>query len=860
MKRVISFLFISTLSLSMYAQTLNRSLPAYNIFGSADYTIEAETKELYVTKYIIKTRGKVELVEFVLSPNNLEAFKKNFGVWHNSLKEKLATGEEELNNEATRLFYIFLAAERTVAALNDAPDAGELCFNEIIDVSRSIYSPKEVKRLIKELKDRIKRYERAKQVLDSTIFKTVYLEKLTKNMESSNKKPEEVISAETEILIKLDSAAAVNVLRPSISIAKKKDAWVSFKEKYFTENYVSVALNSFDVISKGDYQKIVKGDLKEKEWTKLLADKVIRDSDDDTNSKIAKAKTDFNLKQGEFEYAKQAYRQVLKKIRGIDSVILKKEEECTKNRSTGRLDHLRMELSNTLINGYIKFKDTLKMESKEGTTLSYQELLQTFHALTGSLTQANKDAFNAFKTDYEAKESELKNADAERKNSMIKCDGELNYLKANRTELNIELEKMQVDSIAKSRSSLEACAFLSRVIKDRILNPFKVKSIEVEFNDGFIENIVAEGELQFSGEPCPPNGSDQDNKLKFNNRYSVGFSRKRDFDRLKDKYELFAKKNGREYRVPISRLLPEYTEFLKVDRRDFSPEDQVIKVGFDNGRCSILKKEQFYRILEAKVYSDFVGLFGEDKPNGLVQTEISKRVNLVTFRNVLGRTMVGGFAYLEPQITFSKLETTNKRLSLNYLDQFVNGTYDPIKYTSTLGLREHQNFSVGFDVNALVIDAQGVKSTFYADLGFRYGRTSITDSLRAFADNKVSKTGLIENYGVNTFEVYPKILWEVRADERYSFNFSWSHHWFYLLDNRFQQVASIEDFSASQQNPAHAKYRLNRVVLQANLKPNAASKGSLFFRYQFFWQQDYWKNNFAQAQVGYSFYLLSNRK
>ena len=92
------------------------------------------------------------------------------------------------------------------------------------------------------------------------------------------------------------------------------------------------------------------------------------------------------------------------------------------------------------------------------------------------------------------------------------------------------------------------------------------------------------------------------------------------------------------------------------------------------------------------------------------------------------------FEYIKPYFCLSKIEKDNYSLNVNYLDRFVNGQYVPIKYNSTLEFRQYENLRTGLDVNVVKLDIPNFKSHFTWEVGFRYGRTALVDSVRSFAN------------------------------------------------------------------------------------------------------------------------------
>jgi hypothetical protein len=359
--------------------------------------------------------------------------------------------------------------------------------------------------------------------------------------------------------------------------------------------------------------------------------------------------------------------------------------------------------------------------------------------------------------------------------------------------------------------------------------------------------------------------------LKFENLSPIGFSRKLDFDAIKEK-KLYTRGGRRaHYEAYLEDILSIYIQTHKVGRRDYSPANQIVTLTSteeSTALCKPLFKEATYKLFEAKVFSDFVGL-DETEPNGLIQTEINKRINLLTSRvpfrtislgGVRNQWNIGGFSFLEPSLVLSKIEDNNRSLLLERKDRFINNQYAPIRFTSTLRLKQFENFSAGASLNLLLLDMPNLKSTIFANWGFRYGRTAVQDSIRTVVNGVVTidQNGLDE-YGVNTFAHYPEIVWSIYEDERYGLSITWQHHWFYLRDNRFEQVANIPSFQDSELNPEKNVKEFNTIRILTFLEPSSNNRGRLFFRYTYNWQQGFWRTGFHQAQVGYSFYLLGRQ-
>jgi hypothetical protein len=920
------FVFIANSSLAQVEQTKRVNLPKYNIFGLDEYTIEATVVDLYVLKYIIKKKGDTEnQKEFTLSPNTIESFESSFNRYVGELGNqdpnlKAKAISPAFADEAKRLFYYFIASERAIESLEDAPDAGKLCYNQNMQVFRDLYSIKDFNKEFRELR---KKLLMAEKNTNSIELRWLSREKLDE-YDLENKNSKEIDKIIGEIKSKFDTDFLQQEVNNSNSRFLTKETQVELKKKtnedeaLWTKRLKEFIKDSVankvvrEIITKyksarysdNKYAGLMRSRFEGKnQWNDEIKKYIKERRDAEVTSKIELAKHEFELEN-------QNLINAVTKISSLRGILAKRNIELntlieTANKLSEKIsdvDLRKRKLTEVLSNinvpdikkskehvfdNYSYYLDTLtkKIDSvnaqyntkKEEITNAarllnplqspqdQQDILDGIKNLKtdSALLKIKLAKLEDLKTNIEREYSEIRTEEQLLANEFDKNKMKIDPLRSQIDETKINFDKLRNDSTRNYLDRIQKCDALAEVKKNQLISSFEVERIQLEFNDGFMENIVVEGQLKYGQELCSPVQNGLSNYLKFNNRYPIGFSRKKDIDRYKDYYQLFAKKAGRSYKLPLSTVFPEFIEELRVDRRDFSPDDQVITLDFENGQCKVLKKEQYYKIFEAKVYSDFVGFFGEDKPNGLVQTEISKHVNLLTYKRAArffgGRLIFGGLGYIEPEVTISKIETNNKRLELEYIDKVVNDQYAPIKYASTINLKQFQNFSTGFDLNTFVLDLPAFKSTFYCDLGFRCGRTSIVDTIRTFENNQISKSNVSKTYGVNTLEVYPKAIWEIRSDERYSFVFSYSKHWFYLRDLRFEQVANNEDFQLNQNDPEDVKYRLNKIVLLAKLKPNVNTKGTLFFRYQMNWQQGYWKSVFSQAQVGYSFYILANR-
>lgn len=392
---------------------------------------------------------------------------------------------------------------------------------------------------------------------------------------------------------------------------------------------------------------------------------------------------------------------------------------------------------------------------------------------------------------------------------------------------------------------------------------WKIQKVQIEIKEGFIENIKAYiliGKKTFY----------------FSNNYAIGFSSITNYDNFNGVklYELYSdpysnpkRDNLTYYYIKLNSLI-DYDYILEVDRRDYSPKN--IKVVLNGGEAMTLHKETTKRLFEAKIFTDFIGL-KEDKPNGLVQTEVSKRININTVQHQTSKSLywlfksIGALQYIAPSITISKLEQHNRQLPLGDIDSVRSnpGQTDTTlfkrslhRYITALDLYQYQSFSTGLDCNIFFFSNRNLKFNFYVNAGVKLGITPVSDSLTKLNDqNIITKTGFVNNYSINTLQFYPEIIMTFLPEER--FNFSISNKFIYIkpYNNNIQLVS----YASKDNSILFAKKGswINVFEMLMALQVNPDSK--LFGRVRFNSDLNNFNINFAQIQVGYSTFILGKK-
>ncbi len=420
---------------------------------------------------------------------------------------------------------------------------------------------------------------------------------------------------------------------------------------------------------------------------------------------------------------------------------------------------------------------------------------------------------------------------------------------------------LQVNDAAQIAGTLKIFKNINLYCSDKgqeaIKSKLKVYNIQLQFQDGFIENTIVEGKI-----------AGQDSLLRFENFYPIAFSTKRNFQRLR-RVLLYEKtifiKAG--YYIKVGELL-DFKQQVHLNTKDYFPDNQTYATDITDSVKSVnLNRENTSKILAVQIFSDLKGASG-DNPNGLIQIDFSKKLNMLTQRWPFPwsySTNYGVLNYFIPEATLSKVENNQRHLILNYQGSSPTDPAKPNAYASTLDLLLYQQFSIGGKVNLLSLDVPSLKSTFFINSGFRFAWTPIQDTLRSLdATTKLFspiKDNNVTTYGVNTFQIIPEVQWEIYPSEEYGLTFTQQFNNLHLLNDKFKQIdESGRYIRFIKSNPPDlTSYKSKRWIGTSEIlgfyKPSANNQ--IFLRYRFNWDLENGKNNFNQIQIGLTTYLTS---
>lgn len=398
---------------------------------------------------------------------------------------------------------------------------------------------------------------------------------------------------------------------------------------------------------------------------------------------------------------------------------------------------------------------------------------------------------------------------------------------------------------------------------------FTVDDIEIEFLNGFIENLKVVGHISHDRSKTP---------MIFTNTFPLGFSRKVDFHRLSS-YSLYSNQDphpkGRytgdlrsKYKMIVGTNLIHYDFTTKSLRRDFSPGNSVKNINPPFKEA--LSKSPTYQILEAKVFSDFNG-FDNSNPNGLVQIEVDRPFRLITRRrvrstqNTLG--LYSNFGWLQsftPRIVISKIEENNRVLPLSKRSVCANNQAFSSFAASTVELRQYAYLQFGASTNLFLWDIPNVKATFYLNAGAYGLLTQVQEPVDTNGDTPEAFTAKSVNTSL-------EVVVQLFQDERFGGSLNAELNYLNMVNvnssdptSPFIQVGDVKTFEEKetvyQGENLKDRYYLTMGIKEFFFKPDPESANRLFFRYQYHFSLTESNINFQQLQLGYNFYILSNYK
>lgn len=362
-------------------------------------------------------------------------------------------------------------------------------------------------------------------------------------------------------------------------------------------------------------------------------------------------------------------------------------------------------------------------------------------------------------------------------------------------------------------------------------NILEIKSLEIEqvnleFASGGIKNIFVYARL------LEEKGGLE--RVKFRNIMPFSISGKFDPEHFND-IALFVDRSTVAEKYSNSNIL--LSDFLRYDislsnnNEDYSPSDTTINLSQTIPIAQVLKSKTS-KILSARTFTDLIGIDG-DQPNGLIQIEVYKKVNLWTDywqRLICCKSnflYTGWLSYIEPNFSITKIEENNRFLPLNKPMDDIPFNTDPLQ------INRYQQFSFGIDLNVFNVNIQNYKSKFFFDLHYDIARTTGQDE--ANQDEQFLIRMNVSNFG-------PRLYYQIFPDPRFGFKVGY---------NATKQVIHSDEviFGDPEKN------WLGTAWFLANLNTNK-NGSEMFFRLRFNHILKDIDSNFFEVQIGYAFDIL----
>lgn len=382
---------------------------------------------------------------------------------------------------------------------------------------------------------------------------------------------------------------------------------------------------------------------------------------------------------------------------------------------------------------------------------------------------------------------------------------------------------------------------------------YHIDEIALQFEKGFLERVKAS--ISVNGTPWI-----------FENIYAIGFSSTNNFRNL-NKMHLYRRKTKDGYNkfIYLSDLFKNnYNNELENYTRDYSPADTTLNhVNPSQVSFITLYKANSVHLFDSKIYTDLNGL-SDNSPNGLLQTDISRRFNINTVRHQCGDTRadVGYFNYINIYGTLNKIENRQRYLALRNQNIASNDSLISPTYATNMDFLRYRNGTLGISTGVFLFDYPDGKFTFYVDLGAEYGHTPVLNAHRVVdTPGKVTILPDSLHLDANMATFYPRFTFEVFSERRIGFKLSYQYNYTLLFsNNQFKQVMSYEKSDLTDFITEKKARQSSMMEFFVRAQTSKSNNNEIFFRARFFWQWGDAQTFFPQVQLGYNFNLIFKKQ
>lgn len=400
---------------------------------------------------------------------------------------------------------------------------------------------------------------------------------------------------------------------------------------------------------------------------------------------------------------------------------------------------------------------------------------------------------------------------------------------------NITFKKKEITNLESQLTALQ-----NNIRKENIIN---IKKIDLQLERGFLENVKVIADM---------NGAQHI----FENMFAIGFTSKKNYSDL-SKIKLFNRdRSYKNHYIYLGDVIALYDNNIDLYTRDYSPADTNISIDPNKLMTFDVYKADFSNLFDVKFFTDLTAI-SENQPNGLVQFEVSRKLNINTFRFQQSEDInIGGFNYLYLFGSFNKIESNNRELFLRNNNTLINNQVSSPNYATAMDLLQFRNINYGFELNTLLLDWPNAKTTFTIDIGAQYGQTPLSSNVLVSSNtNDTLKNISIPKYA-NMLMIYPKLTAEIFSERRLGLTVSYAfNNTQFFTNNKFKPIVSYAK-SDTEVTYLERNARWSH-TFEANIRAELNEDGTnkIFLRTRIFWQQGDVNTYFPQIQIGYSTFL-----
>jgi len=396
----------------------------------------------------------------------------------------------------------------------------------------------------------------------------------------------------------------------------------------------------------------------------------------------------------------------------------------------------------------------------------------------------------------------------------------------------------------------------------------KIVDANIQVEDGFIIGITfhidPDSALKYSLKP------DQSYRGRYNIRnimlagyylnrgYPIYFQKEL-FSFNTQKNSLKSQTDSLNYVYLITDLL-DYKSPMNAPNANFTAQETLINVPKDSLNKPLpLKEKSLYAFANLDIYSDLLGLFNQNNPNGLVQTEL--KIGTALFRRPImrsknykkrsrpDRALFTPLNKAEIFFRFSKLDDKVK-----YLDvQRLNNDYANPPFVHGVNLLQYQSMNYGVRANLLNLDYRGGNTAITGEASIY--RTPLRDSVITKKDSTtVVKTP--ETLGINSTSLSIGVSSRIHAATFLDIDFS--ARYMYIkprIDTVKLSNTSYNEFYKNNKFVAATSAKFINYKAMTNIYLNDEKSKRIILRFEYYFDIRQKSNSFSTIQVGYSAYL-----